>query len=109
MDGGTVWNINIDSAVNQCLDMGSTREEITIDIVNCGGVGLNPPHEEEAATSLGNYRMARDLASYYKQTINMIEEIKAAPGLNIRYFFRESNTGCTLNQLNFNGDATWCL
>jgi hypothetical protein len=32
-DGGTVWNVNIDSAINQCRDMGATNEEITIDIV----------------------------------------------------------------------------
>ena len=39
----------------------------------------------------------------------MISEIRAAPGVKIRYFFKESNTGCSLSQLNFNGDATWCL
>jgi predicted acylesterase/phospholipase RssA len=35
MDGGTVWNVNIDSAVNQCREMGATNEEITIDVLVC--------------------------------------------------------------------------
>jgi predicted acylesterase/phospholipase RssA len=35
MDGGTIWDVNISSAVKQCNDMGATNEEITIDIAVC--------------------------------------------------------------------------
>ena len=42
MDGGTVWNTNVDSAINQCRDMGASNEEITLDIVVCGGYGMTP-------------------------------------------------------------------
>lgn len=108
MDGGTVWNTNIDSAINQCLDMGATREEITIDIVNVGGTNFNPTPEHEANNSIGNFMMARDLASYYKETMNMLEEVKGAPGINIRYYFRKGGMPCSMSQLNFNGEDTWC-
>jgi len=33
MDGGTVWNINVDSAVLQCFDMGFAEEDIIMDVV----------------------------------------------------------------------------
>jgi predicted acylesterase/phospholipase RssA len=36
MDGGTVWNVNVDSAVEQCLAMGYDEKDIIIDAVVCG-------------------------------------------------------------------------
>lgn len=36
MDGGTTWNVNIPSAVNECLDMGFDEEDIILDVVICG-------------------------------------------------------------------------
>ena len=35
-DGGTVYNVNIASAVNQCLDDGFSQEDIIIDVLICG-------------------------------------------------------------------------
>jgi len=32
MDGGTAWNINLDSGVNMCLDMGYAEEDIIVDV-----------------------------------------------------------------------------
>jgi hypothetical protein len=40
MDGGTVWNINVDSALRQCSEAGATNEEITLDILICGHYGM---------------------------------------------------------------------
>jgi hypothetical protein len=39
---------------------------------------------------------------------NVIEELRASPEINVRFFFREAYTGCDLSELNFDGDATWC-
>jgi predicted acylesterase/phospholipase RssA len=54
MDGGTVWNVNIDSAINQCHDMGATDDEITLDVLICGGPGMTPP-QEEVSNSIQNF------------------------------------------------------
>ena len=35
MDGGTIWDVNIDSAVNICLDMGFDQKDIIIDVLTC--------------------------------------------------------------------------
>ena len=34
-DGGTVWNVNIDSAINQCIDAGYDSSDIIIDLAVC--------------------------------------------------------------------------
>lgn len=48
MDGGTVWDVNISSAINQCHDMGATNEEITIDLLVCGTIAT--PASDDATT-----------------------------------------------------------
>lgn len=48
MDGGTVWDVNITSAMNQCHDMGATDEETTLDILVCGTIF--PPSSETGNT-----------------------------------------------------------
>ena len=37
MDGGTVWNTNLVSAVEKCRDMGFEDKDIILDIILCGG------------------------------------------------------------------------
>ena len=110
MDGGTVWNVNVDSAINQCYDMGATDEEITLDILICGGPGRIPPKEQES-TTIANFFAARGISSYYKNNDGIDSEIRRAPGINIRYFFKEHDTSACypMSQLNFNGEDTWCL
>ena len=36
MDGGTVWNTNLVSAVEKCRSMGYSDKQITLDIITCG-------------------------------------------------------------------------
>lgn len=35
MDGGTVWDVNISSAIKQCHQLGAINEEIIVDIAVC--------------------------------------------------------------------------
>ena len=108
-DGGTVWNVNIDSALNQCRNMGASNEEITLDVVV---VAYDFPPEAEVSTTLRNYMAARDIKQYYfsKGIDTGIEaEMRAAVGVNFRYYFQEHGMLCSPNSLNFDGDATWCM
>lgn len=36
MDGGTVWNINLNSAVEQCMEIVDNYEDIILDVAICG-------------------------------------------------------------------------
>ena len=35
MDGGTIWNINIDGAIKGCLEKGFAESEIIVDVSLC--------------------------------------------------------------------------
>lgn len=106
MDGGTVWDVNINSAINQCHDMGATNEEITIDIMVCGTL-LPPSHE--TGTTVTNWQTARSISGFYANTNSIEAEMRSVPGATIRWYFQEWNDKCAINSLNFDGDATWCL
>ena len=90
--------------------MGASDEEITLDILICGGPGRVPP-KEQVSTTLNNFMAARDISSYYKNYDGIDSEIRESPGINIRYFFKEHDTSTCypMSQLNFNGEDTWCL
>lgn len=42
MDGGTVWNENIDAGINQCIDMGYDTKDIIVDVVLCYDDNVKP-------------------------------------------------------------------
>ena len=41
MDGGTVWNTNLVSAVERCRETTDDDSEITLDIIICGGSDMS--------------------------------------------------------------------
>lgn len=40
MDGGTVWNVNIDSAIQGCLNKGFKEEQIIVDVFLCDVIDI---------------------------------------------------------------------
>ena len=64
IDGGSTWNINIDSAVQRCLEVVDDPSKITVDVMICGNSSLSALDEEEN-TAYGNYMRERDLRDYY--------------------------------------------
>ncbi len=66
MDGGTVWNVNIPSAINQCLDMGYAEEDIIMDVIVCGYTTKSG--SEVSKSALENWNDARDEKSFYENT-----------------------------------------
>ena len=62
MDGGTVWDVNVDSAINQCLEIVDSEEDIILDIAICEWA----PHKhgydisQNAVTNFQNARSERD-------------------------------------------------
>ena len=35
MDGGTVWNVNLNSAIDQCMEIVDSYEDIIVDVAIC--------------------------------------------------------------------------
>lgn len=65
MDGGTIWDVNLNSAIHQCNDMGVTDPaKIIIDIAICGPGkdGSFEPTRNAAETYLNSYMLHKAYA-----------------------------------------------
>lgn len=83
MDGGTVWNVNVSSAINQCKDMGASNEEIVIDVVVCGELNNISPN----GNSVANWKAARSISERYRSSDSLAAAVRAADGVTLRYYF----------------------
>ena len=107
MDGGTVWDVNIASAVKQCNALGASNEEITVDIAVC----LSKfSHGGPVTNSVEAFVQAKAMHWFYEGMNDISAEIRGSPGVNFRYYFQERIKTCANDHiLNFDGDNTWCL
>ena len=64
MDGGTTWNINIDSAVKQCLEIVDDPSQIVMDIMICGNPHLT--NVDKTGNTIYNYKRKLSWWVYYQ-------------------------------------------
>lgn len=107
MDGGTVWNTNLVSAVQRCRDQVDDDSEITLDIVICGGKEMSESHDSKNAYS--NFLRFRDIRDYYNSMGDIVEFKQAFPNVNYRHFVMPSSPLASgMGILNFdNSTSTW--
>jgi predicted acylesterase/phospholipase RssA len=86
MDGGTIWDVNIDSAVQQCLGIVDNLEDITIDVAICGYSDITE-HEEASKRAINNYLRSWDIKRYFSGMNAIYQEMQAYPEVNYRYLF----------------------
>ena len=108
MDGGTVWNINVDSAIEQCLDMGYAESDIIIDTMFCSySVDDGAETTNNAAH---NFLAAQSVKMDYVNINSVMSAKFAYPEVESRLYFQVVNDTCNIhNYLDFNNDTTWCL
>ena len=108
MDGGTVWNVNVDSAVTQCLDMGYEEEDIIMDVIICGY--SQESGAEVSKNAATNWLDARNERSFYRNTNSIQQALDAYPGVDRRFYIQGHDYGCDVpSSLDFNNSTTWCL
>lgn len=71
MDGGTVWNVNIDSAINQCIDMGFAPSDIILDIAVTDERGFVDEHSELSKNAFYNFWRARNIGKAFRDSDNV--------------------------------------
>ena len=107
MDGGTVYNINAEGVIAQCMDgIVDDESKITLDILFCSDANL-PAAEDTVGKTISNYQRARAVRGFYGSTDTLAYTMKAHPNVNYRYILHESNGFGGLHMLNFEGDYTW--
>lgn len=85
MDGGTVWNTNLASAVNRCMEVVDDESQIILDIVLCGGSHLQTA--KETGNAIENFLRYREISGYYDSMNDVVEFKKLKPNVNYRYLF----------------------
>ena len=108
MDGGTVWNLNIEAAVRQCMEIVDDESKITIDTYIVGAP-TQVAEEQESKTSLENWYRGYQMSKFHKNTDSVAQSMRAHPTVNYRYIVGQSSTDHLggLNELNMNGEFTW--
>lgn len=116
MDGGTQWDVNYYSAIEQCVyelgyDMTTYTKEvlemISVDIAMCG---FDTPKKQdvEGNNAIENYIAALNLKKYWFSLDNIDKQLRAYDGVKINYFIQNTDH-CGVSSMNFNGLATWCF
>ena len=106
MDGGTVYNINIESAIHQCVNQGYTESQIIVDALFCGAPD-SPPSEPQAGNSYENYMRQRQLSTYFHNSNSISATMIAHPDIQMRYVLKQQDGFGGLDMINFEGDFTW--
>ncbi len=88
MDGGTVWNINMVSAIERCREQVDDDSQITVDVISCARDFKS--NNSFSANSIGNWLKYRAIKSFNSGMRNVYETQLAYPKVNYRYFFQAS-------------------
>ena len=88
MDGGTVWNTNIVSAIQRCRETVEDDRDIILDVFVCSSSKL--PKRGDTGKTLENFLRYKDIKDYHVGVNDVVEEIQAYPDVNFRYYLTPS-------------------
>lgn len=88
MDGGTVWNTNLISAIEHCKTIVDDESQITLDIAVCGSHNLGPMDDDKKA--IGNLMRKNEIKDYYSSMSDIQEFKQAHPTVNYRHYVQPS-------------------
>ena len=107
MDGGTVYNSNVNSAILQCLDMVDDESKITVDVFVCDDSKYVAP-ELSITKTIGNILRGRAVHKGYNGTNNLTDAMRAHPDVNYRYLvYENANKASGISEIEFDGEKTW--
>jgi hypothetical protein len=105
MDGGTVYNTNLVSAVNKCRETVDDDSEITLDIVICDSAEIDTWEDE--GNAINNFLRYRSIKEYHGKVADIYNFKMAYPKVNFRYYLEPSTPlpgGLAI--LNFNNQTS---
>jgi hypothetical protein len=106
MDGGTIWNINIDGAVKACLAKGFKESEIVLDISICFWEQVDT-EPTVSTNAFQNYLENLHIHRFYSDITATNEEMMAYPDVQYRYYMMNAFPANGFHMLNFDVDNTW--
>ena len=106
MDGGTVWNVDPWSAIEQCLEVVDNVEDIIVDIAICDPYEL-PTESELGRNSFYEFFRGRKISSFYTNADAIANAKRAYPGVDWRHLFLEEDKLSGPSELDFRNETTW--
>lgn len=107
MDGGTIYNVDVESAINQCREIVDDDADIIIDIAICDNYSLST-QSKPAKTALFEFFRRHSIHSYYTSTDTIADAKRAHPDVNWRSLFLEKEGKLTgAQELDFSNSTTW--
>lgn len=106
MDGGTIWNINIDGAINRCLEEVDDEAHVILDIVICEHMEFQPLNS--TGKTISNIMRNRQIGKYYGTMNDIIEQARGRPDVSYRHFFAPSeDMGGIKGEIDFRNSTTF--
>ena len=104
MDGGTVYNVDPISAVDQCLEIVDSEEDIIMDILFCRDYELEKD-EALGKNSIWEFFRGRQIHSFTTDPDSIADVQRAYPNIDYRHLFLEMND--IIVALDFRNQTTW--
>jgi len=106
IDGGSVWNTDLVSAVEMCRATGAADNEITVDVVLCSGANIETLPNVENKNTFGHLMRFLAINSYVSSLADVTTVTSAFPGVTLRHFIAPSKAlPSGMIPLDFNADA----
>lgn len=83
------------------------ESDIILDVAICDYAST--PTGKESNNALRQYAWARNARTYYTGMDATSEELKAYPGIDVRYYFQEHDSCDDNGLLDFRNETTWCM
>ena len=109
IDGGSVWNTNLVSALKRCREDVDDDSQITIDIVVCFAYDVDDKFKSDG-TTITNFLRYKDIRDYYNGMDDVLEFQRAFPDVNFRYYVQPSSPLPVWKMLNVrNATSTYAM
>ena len=105
MDGGAIFNVNLVSAIHQCMEVVDSESKIIVDVAICGKVKLETVNNTRNA--FNNLKRGRDLNKIYHGTSDIFWQLESFPDATYRYLFYMGETADFMELLDLRNSTTW--
>jgi len=90
VDGGVIWNIDIDSAVRRCKEVVNDEKDIIIDMILCGNYQMKTVDDLANFTAMEHYKRAKEISDFYHGMDDYNSSIVQHPDVSFRYIIAPS-------------------
>lgn len=90
-DGSAVWDIDIFSAINRCVEKGFKNEDIVVDVIMTSAANLKEVQAEDYK-SIGMLFRYLEISSFYNSMDGLLRAKFAYKGVNFRYVIAPSGS-----------------